>query len=201
MDRRNFIKKGSLAVIAISATGQVFAKSNGTFETDCETTNDILGPFYRPNAPKTQNLVFSGLAGNRIKIKGTVYTDDCKTPIEDALVEIWHCNTKGNYDNKSDKYLHRAKWDTDKDGAYTFNTILPGKYLNGKQYRPAHIHFRITAPDHKELISQIYFSGDPHIADDPWASLDKAKERILTLSPENTSGDLTVFFDIFLAKA
>jgi protocatechuate 3,4-dioxygenase beta subunit len=48
---------------------------------------------------------------------------------------------------------------------------LPEKYLNGKLFRPAHIHFRVTAAE--ELVSQIYFMGDPNITEDPWASKKK----------------------------
>ena len=123
---------------------------------------------------------------------------DCVSPAENALVEIWHCNTKGEYDNESDEFKHRAKWYTNKNGEYSFKTILPGKYLNGKLYRPAHIHFRITEKDSSELISQVYFQGDPHISEDPWASQKKAEFRILPIRLEDTNGNLTVTFDITL---
>lgn len=146
------------------------------------------------------DLLFEGLEGNAITIKGKVYTDDCETALEDALVEIWHYNTLGEYDNKSDRFDHRARWVSDKKGSYSFKTIMPGKYLNGRLYRPAHIHFRVTAEGHEELISQIYFEGDPHITEDPWASQTKAQDRILRVCPVDTKGGLTVHFDIFLNK-
>lgn len=113
-------------------------------------------------------------------------------------MEIWQCNTKGEYDNHSDNFKQRAKWYTNKKGEYAFKTILPGKYLNGKMYRPAHIHFRITEKNSQELISQIYFQGDPHIEKDPWASQKKAALRVLPISLEDTNGNLAVNFDIYL---
>jgi catechol 1,2-dioxygenase len=89
---------------------------------------------------------------------------------------------------------------TDEKGVYSFTTILPGKYLNGELYRPAHIHFRVTAPGYREIISQIYFKGDPHITEDPWASQPKAEHRILSVVPEDIHGGLAVNFDVFMRK-
>ena len=120
---------------------------------------------------------------------------------KNALVEIWHCNTKGEYDNDTNNFHQRAKWFTNENGEYEFTTILPGKYLNGRLYRPAHIHFRVSEEKSKELISQIYFKGDPHITEDPWASQEKAELRVLPISLEDTNGNLAVNFDIYLGKA
>lgn len=200
MNRKEFIITSSIAAFSLSTFGKVIENENNNFNGDCTTTDDILGPFYRKNAPLRDNLIFEGLAGNRITVNGNVYTDDCKTPLSNALVEIWHCNANGEYDNKSSKMLHRASWISNKKGEYSFKTILPGKYLNGKLYRPSHIHFRITAEGHKELISQIYFAGDPHITEDPWASQAKAVHRILPVSPIDIDGSLAVKFDIYLEK-
>ena len=198
MDRQQFLIKTSLTAFSVSVFGQT-KRLNDIFVGDCDTTNDILGPFYRPNAPTRQNLITKDSSGTIIELKGKVYKSDCITPLKNALVEIWHCNTNGDYDNETKKFQQRAKWFTNKNGEYSFKTILPGKYLNGDQYRPAHIHFRITEDNSKELISQIYFEGDPHISKDPWASQQKAKLRILPITLEDTKGNLTVNFDIYLA--
>ena len=200
MNRKKFLINSSLAAFSLSAFGAVIPnKETGGFKGDCETTNDILGPFYRQNAPLRQDLTFEGLEGSKVAVKGIVYGEDCVTPIQNALVEIWHCNTEGEYDNESDRFEHRAGWKTDGNGEYEFNTILPGKYLNGALYRPAHIHYRVSAKDHKELISQIYFAGDPHIEEDPWASQKKAEHRILPITLEDVNGNLVVNFDVYLA--
>ncbi len=167
MDRKKFILSSSLTAIGLSAFGAIIKDSNGDFKGDCDTTNDILGPFYRANAPIRSDLTFEGLAGTRIKLKGKVFKSDCTTVIKDALVEIWHCNSEGEYDNSTKEFRHRAGFYTNDKGEYSFNTILPGKYLNGELYRPSHIHYRVTEKNSKELISQIYFKGDPHITEDP----------------------------------
>lgn len=200
MNRKKFLLSSTLTAISLTAFGSIVKTPSGNFKGDCETTDDILGPFYRAGAPVRSDMTFEGLAGNRIEIKGKVFGSDCKTPVSNALVEIWHCNTLGEYDNKSKEFLHRASLLSNDKGEYSFLTILPGKYLNGELYRPAHIHFRITEKKHKDIVSQIYFKGDPHITADPWASQEKAKERILELEPENIKGGLTVNFDIYLQE-
>ncbi len=198
MNRKDFLLNSAMVAFSISAFGNVVKTDEHGFKGDCSTTNDILGPFYRPDAPTRSDLTFEGLKGNRIMVKGKVFGSDCVTPLENALVEIWHCNTAGQYDNETKAFKHRAKWSTNKMGEYSFKTILPGKYLNGKLYRPSHIHFRISHPKSKALISQIYFKGDPHITEDPWASAKKAEHRVLPIIAEGVHGDLAVNFNIYL---
>jgi catechol 1,2-dioxygenase len=198
MDRKKFLISSTLSVFALTAFGSVVKARNGQLTGDCDTTSDILGPFYRPNAPERADLTFEGLEGTPITIKGCVHKSDCKSLLSEAMVEIWHCNAMGEYDNDSSEFRHRAHLKTKANGEYAFTTILPGKYLNGTLYRPAHIHFRVTEKNSKELVSQIYFKGDPHIEQDPWASKERAKLRVLTITPEDIRGNLIVQFDIYL---
>ena len=210
MDRKKFLITASLAAFSISACANVkvngesgkIDESNGEGEGNnssdgCATTSDILGPFYRANAPERTDLTFTGLEGSIVEIKGKVFAEDCTSAVKDALVEIWHCNTEGEYDNETDQYLHRGVQTTSANGEYSFKTILPGKYLNGRLYRPAHIHFRISSPTSNELVSQLYFMGDPHITEDPWASQEKAAARIRPVVLEDVKGNLVVNFDIY----
>jgi catechol 1,2-dioxygenase len=200
MERNEFLKKGLLTAFSMSVLGQAVSALDGSFKGSCETTNDILGPFYRENAPVRNDLTIHNPVGNRIYLKGNVFENDCITPIKDASIEIWHCDVSGNYDNDSAEFKNRAQWLSDSKGAYNFKTILPGKYLNGKLYRPSHIHFRITAKGYKEIISQLYFEGDPHITSDPWASDKKAEHRIIKIIPEDVQGGLTLVFNMYLSK-
>jgi catechol 1,2-dioxygenase len=215
MDRKKFIVTASLAAFSISACASIKTDGESSTTTDgnpdsegegglideCKTTNDILGPFYREGAPDRSDLTYEGLSGSRVLVKGRILGSDCITPVQKALVEIWHCNTEGEYDNDSDEFRHRGVQTTSKTGEYSFQTILPGKYLNGKLYRPAHIHFRVTSPDIAELVSQLYFIGDPHITADPWASQEKAKDRIRPIVLEDTKGNLVVNLDIFTSPS
>ncbi|MFM9944820.1 MAG: hypothetical protein ACKVQB_06260 [Bacteroidia bacterium] len=198
MNRKQFFISTGLTAFSMTALGNILKTNEGNFKGDCKTTNDILGPFYRENAPVRNDLTFANQSGNNILLKGNVFKNDCVTPIKDATIEIWHCNIKGEYDNDTNEFRNRAQWLTNEKGEYSFITILPGKYLNGALYRPSHIHFRITAKGYKEIVSQIYFKGDPHIAKDEWASDKKAIHRILEIVPEDTKGGFTIFFNIYL---
>jgi len=199
MNRKEFLVASSLTAFSVSIFGQARPLGDD-FEGDCETTNDILGPFYRPNVPVRNDLTSKDLKGTVVELKGKVFGSDCVTPIGNAMVEIWHCDTEGEYDNHSKDFQLRGKWFSDAKGDYSFKTILPGKYLNGALYRPAHIHFRVTAEGSRELISQIYFKGDPHIIEDPWASKKEAIHRILPITLEDIYGNLTVVFNIYLSN-
>lgn len=209
MDRRNFLKKGSLFAVAVSTFGCAIAKTNITepittktnkkFVGDCTTTDDILGPFYRKGAPIREDLTSSKFDAKRIVIKGCVFSEDCTTPLEGALVEFWQADPEGAYDNETDKFLFRGRQIANEKGGFSFTTFMPGKYLNGELYRPSHIHFRVRGANHKELISQIYFKGDVDIAADPWASNPKAELRILETGKLEDELE-TIVFDIYLAK-
>jgi catechol 1,2-dioxygenase len=147
------------------------------------------------NAPFGENIIPIENTAPPLIVEGKVYSN-CDVPIKDALVEIWNANDNGEYDTSMD-FKFRGRYQTSADGAYRFRTIIPGRYLNGNTFRPSHIHFRITAPNHQELVSQIYFKDDPFIESDPWASALKATERILTLS-KDANGIDTVTFNIYL---
>lgn len=165
---------------------------------DCVTTDDILGPFYKPGSPFREDIIPSTSQGEPLVLEGKVFTD-CDKPLKDAVVEIWNANEDGDYDT-SNEFKFRGSARTTEDGAYRFRTIIPGRYLNGGTFRPSHIHFRITAPGHEELVSQVYFKDDPFIDDDPWAGSPKAVERILTIT-HDTNGTDTVNFNIYLNPA
>ena len=63
---------------------------------------------------------------------------------------------------------HRATLVTDAHGRYAIRTLVPGRYLNGKRYRPSHIHVKLRAKGREELTTQLYFDGDPYIDGDPF---------------------------------
>lgn len=189
--RRAFVSKCLLLISAIPFIG-VIACGDKRKLRKCVTTEDILGPFYRENAPTRMNLIVGSQAGTSLNITGKIYGEDCETPLADATLDIWHADDAGEYDNSSPDYLFRGKVKTDSDGTYQFDTIVPGKYLNGSNYRPSHIHFKITASGHKELTTQLYFAGDPDIPADTWASDESAEERIITLE-DSGNGKMSNF--------
>lgn len=199
MKRRDFIKASSLCAVAVSTSGFVFRKGK-QFVGDCETTTDILGPYYRPNSPLRNNFLISGDAGEIVQLTGVIKHKDCITPYGQAKIELWHCNNKGEYDNHSEDYKYRGTAFSDSSGQYQFKTILPVPYDVGDgTMRPAHFHLMITAPGYQSLITQLYFTGDPFIKDDPPASEAAASRRILKIATLK-SGTKRVRFDVSMSS-
>lgn len=184
MKRREFTKLTGLSIIAISTTG--FISFNGeNYVGDCETTSDILGPFYRPDSPVRDNLIIKGEPGEIVELSGTVRHKDCSTAYKNAKVELWHCSHEEVYDNDSDEFRYRGTTYCDEGGNYKFKTQMPVPYdAGGGEIRPAHFHMMISAPGYQNLITQIYFEGDPYLEKDPSTISPKAKQRILKLKKE-----------------
>lgn len=159
------------------------------------------GPFYTQNPPLLVNgqLADSTEPGERLIIKGRVTNLDCTEFIKDAIIDVWHADDAGAYDNSG--FNLRGIVKSDNQGYYQFETIKPGKYLNGAQYRPSHIHFKITAPGKPVVTTQLYFDGDTDIPADAAASITSgtydATHRIITLTMVNGKWEGT--WDIAIA--
>ena len=197
--RGDFIVKGSVFAVSVAMLGCRHPVVSG-HTPDCQTSADILGPFYRADAPARSDMRMSGDLGAALIVEGAVYSEDCVTALSGALIEVWQADGTGTYDTDSTDFHYRASLTAGDDGGYAFNTNLPGKYLNGDQFRPSHIHFRVSADGHQTLVSQVYFENDTDIAADPWASSPEAESRILTVT-DLESGEKQVNFDIYLILA
>ena len=202
INRRLFVKKLMKIGLFLLIPFQLKPKS---LIQECETTTeDIEGPFYIENSPNTSILTPNTITSDFLFITGTVYANDCNTPIPNATVDVWHSN-KGIYDQTTNSYLnsyyeqefYRAKIYTDNSGNYAYQTILPGKYLNGTTYRPSHIHYKASYLGQNEITTQLYFEGDSSINSDPWASNNAAENRIIPLNTD-TNNNLHGVFDITL---
>lgn len=199
MQRRKFLYESSLIAMSIGVFGNIKWNGNSYVGED-PTTTDILGPFYRPGAPFKTNLVQKGTKGQLLNFHGTVFAKDGKTPAGNTLVEIWHCNENGVYDNTSDEYIYRASFKTGADGKYHFNTILPIPYSTGNDnFRPAHIHMRVSGNSQQDLVTQVYFKGDEHIVKDDSANNPKSINRILEIKTGKDNSKV-VQFDVVLAN-
>lgn len=207
-DRRNFLKVMGVAAAGagilpvVKATG-MHSKKQETIQCD-PTTLDYYGqgPFYTADAP---NIVSGMLAdenepGQRIVISGSLFAQDCLTKIPNALLDLWHANDAGAYDNEG--YELRGKIYTDDNGDYSYETILPGKYLNGASFRPRHIHIKASAEGYNSLITQLYFEGDTDIPGDAAASITSgvydASDRIIPMTLNEETNKLEGQFDLIL---
>jgi catechol 1,2-dioxygenase len=131
--------------------------------------------------------------GERLIITGRVFHSNCETAIANATVDVWGADNSGSY---SPSKL-RGRIHTDKNGEYRLETIFPAPYDQGNgQYRPSHLHYKVTSKDFPTLTTQLYFEEDQYIPSDPWASASKAKNRIIPL--EVKDGKRYGRFDIML---
>lgn len=199
MERRTFVNNTALLAIAISTSGFVRFDGHG-YVGDCETTTDILGPFYRPNSPLRNSLSIKGEKGDSIELIGKINHNDCTTPYPKAKIELWHCDARGVYDNTSQDYRYRGTTYSDSNGNYNFNTILPVPYdVGGGTIRPAHFHMMISATGYQPLVTQLYFIGDDYLDKDESASSPTAKKRILSVERLN-NGSKKVVFDVNMSQ-
>lgn len=116
------------------------------------------------------DLTDDGTPGTRLVVRGRVTDPGC-APIGRATLDVWQADREGRYDNDGhagDKLVLRGKLATKDDGTFEFRTIVPGRYLNGRQYRPAHVHVKVSAPGFAPLTTQLYFDGDPYNKVDPF---------------------------------
>jgi protocatechuate 3,4-dioxygenase beta subunit len=92
------------------------------------------------------------MAGTRLTITGRVLTASC-TPVAHALLDFWHADSAGVYDNSG--YRLRGHQFTDAAGTYSLQTIVPGEYPG----RTPHVHVKVQAPGKAVLTTQLYFPG------------------------------------------
>ncbi len=126
---------------------------------DEATLAQTEGPYYTPNTPQRTSFLEPGITGTRLVVSGYVLTTGC-APVGQALIDFWHCDDAGVYDNVG--FRLRGHQFTDDAGRYTLETILPGVYPG----RTRHIHVKVQAPDQPVLTTQLYFPGEAQNARD-----------------------------------
>ena len=205
--RRDFLEKcivrGLLVgAAAVSQTRLLAAWEEAQAKARKPTAPDDLGPFYKKGAPNKANLRVAREPGLPLHISGKVL-DTRGEPVHGARVELWHADQKGVYDLQG--YRYRTKLALDSTTDYQVETIMPGHYAS----RPVqHVHYLITAPGCKPLITQLYFATDPFFESDAHKQfkeylLKSHREciRPVTLMDEGTSPRSEVTFDLILEKA
>ncbi len=171
------------------------AAPSGPAASTCILTPDnIEGPYYRAGAPIRADLADAGMPGTKLVLHGRVTGSDCR-PLSRALLDVWQADSEGRYDNDGhagNKLILRGKLVSNEDGTFELRTIIPGHYLNGKQYRPAHIHVKVSAPGFAPLTTQLYFEGDPYNQIDPFI------KKPLVMRLENDGAGKVAQFDFAL---
>ena len=126
---------------------------------DEPTIAQTEGPYYTPDTPERTSFLEEGITGRELLLSGLVLKTDC-TPVARALVDFWHCDDAGHYDNVG--YKLRGHQFTDEQGRYELTTIVPGLYPG----RTRHIHVKVQAPNQPVLTTQLYFPDEPANASD-----------------------------------
>ncbi len=138
-----------------------------------------MGPFYPVQKPADADADLVQVAGRPGRAAGTPIEvsgrilDRMGRPVPGARIEVWQANAAGRYAHKSDDSLAPldpnfegfASLTTDRDGAYRYLTIEPGAYKAGDYWRAKHIHYQVDGRVNR-LVTQLYFAGDPLIAQD-----------------------------------
>lgn len=145
----------------LSQTQLLALYQTGEAQSQKATPAEVLGPFFKKGAPDAKVLRVSGESGFPLRVSGKVWnTRGALVP--EARVDVWHADHFGHYDLKGYKY--RTKLAPDSKGVYAIETVMPGHYPD----RPAqHVHYLISAPGHKTLVTQLYFATDPFFEGNP----------------------------------
>lgn len=150
-----------------------------------ETSQNLLGPFWRMHSPHTENgasILRSPTPGPAMFVTLT-FVDAAGRPVEGAEVDIWHTSPDGLYENQDDQQADmnmRGKFTTGRDGTIWLRSVKPAGYpipmdgvvgqllaAQGRHaYRPAHLHALAFKDGFKTLITQIYADDDPRLHSD-----------------------------------
>jgi len=152
--RRSLLSVGALGIVTGLALRESEAQesllpvTSQCSDGDEPTPRQTEGPYFTPNSPHRTNLVEDGMPGERIALAGFVLDRHCG-PVAGALLDLWHCDAAGVYDN--DGYRLRGHQFSDAQGRFVFETIVPGIYPG----RTRHYHVRVQAPKGRILTTQV----------------------------------------------
>lgn len=190
------------------------------------TESTVLGPFFVQDSPGIElgGDIAGGASGEPSWVEGRVTGPD-GTPVAGARVEVWEADDDGMYDVQYDdgEVAGRAHLFTDAEGRYRFWGLTPTPYpipddgpvgrlldhAGRSPLRAPHLHFKVTAPGHRPLITHIFVAGDPGLDADSVFGVKDSLIRPFDRHPAGTptpdgrslEGSWTsVSFDIVLRK-
>jgi protocatechuate 3,4-dioxygenase beta subunit len=169
-------------VLGLSRLVNVMHDAKGREAAGTETS--LLGPFFREGAPE---IAMGGTlarteGGPELVLYGEV-KDAAGNPIPHAAMDVWQTNAEGLYDLQAHDPAEmdmRGRLRCDERGRYVLRTEKPigysipmdgpvGRMVEAQArhgFRPAHIHILVAAPGHRDLVTALYLSDDPHVDSD-----------------------------------
>ena len=162
----------------LGASMQTIAVNNEAYENATEAT--VFGPFFVEDAPEIPigGDIAGGASGQPCWVEGTV-TDTAGNPVPGARIEVWEADDDGFYDVQytDGRVAGRAHLRSDDDGRYAFWGLTPTPYpiphdgpvgqllerVGRSPVRAAHLHFMVTAPQLRTLVTHIFVTGDAQL--------------------------------------
>jgi hydroxyquinol 1,2-dioxygenase len=190
------------------------------------TESTVFGPFFVDDAPQIElgGDIARGAKGTPCYVHGQVRSTD-GTPLPDARIDTWEADEDGLYDTQYPGDLSQGRgWLlSGADGAYRFWSVLPVAYPiphdgpvgelltsgNRRPMRPGHLHFKVSAPGHRTLITHVFVDGDKYLRND---AVFGVKDSLIGRFTEHDGGDAPdgtprdgrwtqVHFDLVLARS
>ena len=210
-DRKNVSRRqllqGTLGATTLAAAGPLSALT---------TPRQPEGPFFPEHPQPDTDADMTRIRGRGeraegqvVKVSGRVL-DESGEPIADALVDVWQANTHGRYAHEADPnpapldpdFQGWARLKTGPDGRYRFTTIKPGAYpIQPGWTRPPHIHFKVARRGFHELVTQMYFAGEPlNDADRLLGSVPKDERHLLVVEFDDQRSPPAGEFDLFMRR-
>jgi len=161
------------------AAGLLVAESGSAAR--LRTPPQTAGPFYPRSTPVDSDADLTRIDGRGTQASGQIISVSGRVfsvkgpPLAGAVVEIWQADANGRYNHPRDAAGGPRDRDfqgygavrTSAGGDFLFRTIRPRHYRAGTVVRAPHIHFRVVSAGGRELVTQMYFPGEPMNAGDP----------------------------------
>jgi protocatechuate 3,4-dioxygenase beta subunit len=171
------------------------------------TDSTVLGPFYAGRQRELgpgDSILLRDEEGPSLFVEATVASENGE-PIENASVEVWQTAPNQLYDIQDDEQPEghlRASFRTDARGNFSFRSILPVSYpipddgpagqllqmMGRHPFRPAHVHFMISAPGHRTLVTHLFIARDAYLESDAVFGVKPS----LIVTPEERDGMLRI---------
>jgi hydroxyquinol 1,2-dioxygenase len=188
---------------------------NNDKPTGC-TESTVFGPFYVEGSPQYENGddISNGAIGEPCTVRGIVRGID-GVPVPGALLEVWQADAEGRYDVQYegvDEHRARGALRAQADGSFHFRSVAPRAYpipvdgtvgdllrATGRHpWRPAHLHFMVTAPGYETLITHVFSKGDRYLDSD---AVFGVRETLVGEWARLPDGSCELRYDIVLNRA
>jgi protocatechuate 3,4-dioxygenase beta subunit len=168
------------------------------------TESTVFGPFHRAGAPELPlggDIAGPDAKGTPAVVHGRVL-DPAGAPIANALLDVWQANADGFYDSQlpnPEQLRMRGRFRTDTAGRYVVKTTRPVHYpipsdgpvgrmlraTNRHPWRPAHVHFVVSAEGYEPVTTHLFDSIDPYLQSD---AVFGVKESLIVDFEEHAAG-------------